>query len=147
MVAGLGPAGPDLLTVATQAAVERIPHRFLRTTRHPAAVAVEGAESFDSLYDTASSLDEVYLGIAAALVDAAQAHGEVLYLVPGSPVVAERAVEVLRADERVEVEVLPALSFLDLVQSHVGAGARLVDGHRFAVEAAGETGPLVVSQC
>jgi tetrapyrrole methylase family protein/MazG family protein len=149
VVAGLGPAGPDLLTVATQAAIERIPHRFLRTSRHPAAVVVEGvgATSFDSLYDSANSLDEVYSGIAAALVEAAHAHGEVLYLVPGSPVVAERAVEVLRADERVEVEVLPALSFLDLVQAQVGAGARLVDGHRFAVEAAGETGPLVVSQC
>ena len=26
-------------------------------------------------------------------------------------------------------------------------GARLVDGHRFAVEAAGERGPMLVAQC
>jgi tetrapyrrole methylase family protein/MazG family protein len=29
----------------------------------------------------------------------------------------------------------------------VAAGARLVDGHRFAVEAAGERGPMLVAQC
>jgi tetrapyrrole methylase family protein / MazG family protein len=81
------------------------------------------------------------------LVDAAEEHGEVLYLVPGSPSVAERSVELLRADGRIEVEVLPALSFLDLVFARVGRTGRVVDGHRFAVEAAGETGPLVVSQC
>ena len=145
VVAGLGPAGPDLLTVATAAAIERIPHRFVRTTRHP--VAVEGATSFDSLYDSAASLDDVYAAIVETLVAAAAEHGEVLYLVPGSPSVAERAVALLRDDERVEADVLPALSFLDLVHARVGAEARLVDGHRFAVEAAGETGPLVVSQC
>lgn len=145
VVAGLGPAGPDLLTVATQAAVERIPHRFVRTTRHP--VTVPGAMSFDSLYESARSLDDVYLAMVETLVAAAAEHGEVLYLVPGSPAVAERSVALLRDDERVEVAVLPALSFLDLVHARVGAGARLVDGHRFAVEAAGETGPLVVSQC
>ncbi|HVF74122.1 MAG TPA: nucleoside triphosphate pyrophosphohydrolase [Acidimicrobiales bacterium] len=147
VVAGLGPAGPDLLTVATQAAIERIPRRFLRTRRHPAADAVADAAGFDELYDAADTLDAVYAGIVTALVDAAEENGEVLYLVPGSPVVAERAVELLRTDDRVQVEVLPALSFLDLVQSHIGAAGRLVDGHRFAVEAAGETGPLVVSQC
>ena len=144
VVAGLGPAGPDLMTVATRDALERIPHRFVRTTRHPSAPA---APSFDALYDSAASLDEVYSGIVEALVAAALDHGEVLYLVPGSPSVAERSVELLSSDGRVEVEVLPALSFLDLAFARVGGTGRLVDGHRFAVEAAGETGPLVVSQC
>jgi tetrapyrrole methylase family protein/MazG family protein len=72
--------------------------------------------------------------------------------VPGSPFVAERTVELLRADARVAVEALPALSFLDLVWARLGvdpvaAGVRVVDGHRFAVEAAGERGPLLVAQC
>ena len=61
-------------------------------------------------------------------------------------------VELLRGDDRVDVEVLPALSFLDLAWARLGvdplaAGARLVDGQRFAVEAAGERGPLLVAQC
>jgi tetrapyrrole methylase family protein/MazG family protein len=94
----------------------------------------------------------VYPAIAAALVDAAADFGEVLYAVPGSPLVAERSVELLRADDRVEVVIVPSLSFLDLAWSRLGvdplsAGVTLVDGHRFRVEAAGRPGPLLVAQC
>lgn len=152
VVCGLGPAGPDLVTGATLDAVARVPHRFLRTARHPSAGVVGDATSFDHLYDEAQSIDAVYAGIAEALVAAAAERGEVLYAVPGSPAVAERTVELLLADDRVAVDVLPALSFVDLAWVRLGVdpverGARLVDGHRFEIEAAGERGPLLVAQC
>ena len=140
------------MTAETAAAIARIPHRYLRTARHPSAGVVGEATTFDDLYETAETFDEVYDGIVAALVAAAEEHGEVLYAVPGAPTVAESSVERLRADGRVEVELLPALSFLDLAWARLGvdpldAGVRLVDGHRFGIEAAGERGPLLVAQC
>ncbi len=51
----------------------------------------------------------------------------------------------LRADERVDCDVLPALSFLDVAWARLGidpveAGVRLVDGHEFARAAGGATG-------
>ncbi len=158
IVVGLGPAGPDQLTVAAMAAIDRVPpgRRFLRTVRHPAAVALgEGVASFDRMYDRAATVDDVYPAIVEALVGAAwgvSSESEVLYAVPGSPLVAERTVELLLADPRVTVEVVPGMSFADLAWARVGidpvaAGVRLVDGHRFAVEAAGERGPLLVAQC
>jgi tetrapyrrole methylase family protein / MazG family protein len=156
VVVGLGPAGPEQLTAAATAAIGRVTRRFVRTTRHPAAPAVEPAVSFDSVYESAGSLDQVYAAIVDALVEAAGSPaagaGEVLYAVPGSPVVAERTVELLLADGRVDVELVAGLSFADLAWSRLGvdpvaAGVRLVDGHRFAVEAAGERGPLLVAQC
>ncbi len=152
VVAGLGPAGPDLLTAATLAAIDAAPVRFLRTRRHPAAAAVADATDFDSVYESAGSFDEVYGGIVETLHDAAVSAGEVLYLVPGSPLVAERTVELLLADDRIDARVLPALSFLDLAWSRLGVdpvaqGVRLVDGRRFEIEAAGERGPLLVAQC
>ncbi|HEY8544527.1 MAG TPA: SAM-dependent methyltransferase, partial [Acidimicrobiales bacterium] len=152
VVCGLGPGPTDLVTTATVDAVARIPHRYLRTARHPSAGVVGDAVAFDALYEKADTFDEVYDGIVEELVAAAGAHGEVLYAVPGSPAVAESTVERLRADGRVEVEVLPALSFLDLAWDRLGvdpldAGVRLVDAHRFATEAAGERGPLLVAQC
>ncbi|MGQ0831328.1 MAG: MazG nucleotide pyrophosphohydrolase domain-containing protein [Microthrixaceae bacterium] len=152
VVVGLGPAGPELITVETLAAIERIAPRFLRTRRHPAADAVPDATDFDAVYDAAASFEEVYDTIVAALAEAASAHGEVLYAVPGSPAVAERTVELLRAHATVDVEVLPALSYLDLAWARLGVdpvalGVRLVDGRRFEVEAAGERGPLLVGQC
>jgi tetrapyrrole methylase family protein/MazG family protein len=156
VVVGLGPAGADLVTAATLDAVARVPVRFVRTMRHPSASIVSPATSFDDVYESAASLDEVYATIVDRLVGAAASPsgsgGEVLYAVPGSPAVAERTVELLLADDRVDVEVVPALSFLDLAWTRLGvdpfaAGVRIVDGHRFAVEAAGERGPLLVGQC
>ncbi|MGI9032700.1 MAG: nucleoside triphosphate pyrophosphohydrolase [Acidimicrobiales bacterium] len=152
MVAGLGPAGAELFTAATAAAVAAVPRRWLRTARHPSAAAVGTASTFDHLYESAASLDDVYAGIVEALVADAEAHGEILYLVPGSPLVAERSVELLRDDGRVDVEVLAALSFCDLAWARLGidalaSGVRLVDGQSFAVQAAGERGPLLVGQC
>jgi tetrapyrrole methylase family protein/MazG family protein len=152
VVVGLGPAGADLLTTAAVAAIRRVPQRFVRTVRHPAASVVAGATSFDAVYDSSTSFDEVYARIVDALVEAATVHGEVLYAVPGSPVVGERTVELLRGDSRVAVELVPGLSFLDLAWARLGvdpvaSGARVIDGRRFAVEAAGERGPLLVAQC
>jgi tetrapyrrole methylase family protein/MazG family protein len=150
-VVGLGPGGPDLITAATSSAIAASGARFLRTARHPAAAAVPGATAFDHVYDTAPSLDEVYATIVETLV-AAAAEGDVLYAVPGSPAVAERSVELLGADQRVHVDVLPALSCLDLAWVRLGVdplagGVRIVDGRNFASEAAGERGPLLVLQC
>jgi tetrapyrrole methylase family protein/MazG family protein len=113
---------------------------------------VPDARSFDYLYESAASMEEVYSGIVDVLAESAGRERRVIYAVPGSPVVGERSVELLRADHRVTTVVLPGVSFVDLAFSRLGAdplaaGARLVDGHRFAVEAAGSRGPLLVGQC
>lgn len=152
MVVGLGPGDTDLLTAGTLAALDRCAVRFVRTRRHPAASVLADAVSFDSVYETADSMSSVYATIVEQLVSAAIEHGTVLYAVPGSPLVAEHTVELLLADDRVVLEVLPALSFLDLAWVRLGVdpverGVRIVDGHRFAVEAAGERGPLLIAQC
>ena len=151
IVAGLGPAGSEFITGAVRDAIEHTSRRFVRTRRHPGAEAVEPAESFDDLYDHASSFEEVYRAIVDRLAAEAAA-GDVLYAVPGSPLVAERTVELLRAVPGLELEVLVGLSFADLAWDRVGvdpltAGVRLVDGRRFAIDAAGERGPLLVAQC
>lgn len=154
-VVGLGPGGPDLTTAGTREAIAAATTRFLRTSRHPAAVLVECATTFDHVYDTASTLSEVYSRIADELLEAAAGQGEILYAVPGSPVVAEHTVELLRERARVagvELVIHPALSFIDLAWVRLGVdpiacGVRVVDGQRFSVEAAGQRGPLLVAQC
>jgi len=154
-VVGLGPAGPDLMSPAAHAALTSDATVFLRTNRHPAAAVLTGIPTFDDYYDSASTFEEVYERIAEDLVQAALGpgnHHHVVYGVPGSPFVAERTVELLRADARVSVQVVPGLSFLDLAWDRLGvdpvaAGVRLVDGSRFAEQAAGATGPMLVAQC
>jgi len=150
IVGGLGPAGPELLTHQVTELVADHP-TFLRTARHRAAEGLD-LPSFDSVYERADSFDDVYAAIVDRLAEEAATHGTVGYLVPGSPLVAERTVELLRQRVGLDIEVLNAVSFLDLVWSvleidPLDAGVRLIDGHRFAEESAGERGPLLVAQC
>ncbi len=151
-VVGLGPGRPGLVTSEALEALRSAKARWLRTTRHPSASLVEGTRSFDYLYDSAASLEEVYEGIVQALVVSAASEGGVVYAVPGSPSVAERSVELLRADPRVRTEVLPGVSFADLAFERLGVdplavGVTIVDGQRFALDSAGRSGPLLVGQC
>ena len=150
VVVGLGPGAPEHVTEQTLAEIRRIPHRLLRTARHPSSHLVPGATDCDDLYERADTFDDVYREIAERVVQAANELGEVLYAVPGSPLVLERTVRSLLADDRVRCTVLPAMSFLDVAWARLGidpveARVTLVDGHDFATAAAGLTGPLLVA--
>lgn len=163
VVVGLGPAGADHLLPVARAALDATPHRFARTRRHPVLddLAVEGVtfETFDAVYDAAPDLTEAYATIARRLVAAAREHGEVVYAVPGSPAVAERAVAMLRADPAIEVVLVPGISFADLAWVRLGvdpmdADVRVVDGRAidtFVSGVSGEpvelAGRLLVAQC
>jgi tetrapyrrole methylase family protein / MazG family protein len=153
-IVGLGPGDTDLLTNGTITAIAAHEAKWLRTRVHPAASALGDAPSFDHLYETLDSFDAVYASIVEQLVASAERSpaGRVLYAVPGSPMVAERTVEMLVADSRVSVVIVPALSYLDLTWARLridphASGVRVVDGLRFEQETDGERGPLLVSQC
>jgi tetrapyrrole methylase family protein/MazG family protein len=147
-VVGLGPSGAEFLAPGVAETMARARRAYLRTARHPAASAFDRAASFDHLYESAGTFDEVYAAIVDELVAAAEEDGEVVYAVPGSPLIAERTVELLRQDERVDVSVVPALSFLDLAWSRLAIDP-LADGVRL-VDAASFCGPgdaALVGQC
>lgn len=153
-VAGLGPGGVDLLTTGTRCLIEEATaaNAFLRTRVHPAASICAHISSFDDVYESVPTFEEVYRTIVERLVEASATVAEVLYLVPGSPMVAERTVEMLLADARVEVRIEPALSFVDLSWVRLGidpvrVGVRIVDGHRFEEEVENFEYPMLVGQC
>jgi tetrapyrrole methylase family protein/MazG family protein len=154
VVVGLGPAGADLMLPAARTALERVDVRFVRTRRHPAVADLAAAgvicESFDDQYESGRDLDEVYDAIATALVEAAGAHGEVVYAVPGNPAVAERTVGLLRdaaARGEITLEVVPGLSFAELAWAHLGIdpmqGGTVVDGRDLEIGG----GPMLIAQC
>lgn len=152
-VVGLGPGGVEHVTADTLRVIESTGRRHLRTAVHPSAHLVPDAVTHDDLYESAERFDDVYAEITRRLIDDATAHGEILYAVPGSPLVLERTVRHLRDHAEageIELDVRPAMSFLDVAWARLGidpveAGVRLVDGHEFATAAAGETGPLLVA--
>ncbi|MDP1792904.1 MAG: nucleoside triphosphate pyrophosphohydrolase [Acidimicrobiales bacterium] len=146
---GMGPADAALMPAGLLEAIDAVgvANTIVRTARHPAFDALpSGVVTCDDLYESADTFDEVY---AAVVERVAGRDGSVVYVVPGSPLIAERTVEMLREREGVEVVVHPALSFLDLCWERLGvdpfaAGTRLVDGHVFAP---GDGGNLLVGQC
>jgi tetrapyrrole methylase family protein / MazG family protein len=153
-VVGLGPAGPSLLGARTSALLKDSNHRWLRTSRHPVAALFPEAPAFDGLYESEETFEDVYAAIVEDLVREAGrvAPEPVVYAVPGSPFVAERTVELLRADDRVDVTVLPALSFLDLAWDRLGIDplreeVHLVDATSFPHLAQTGLGPFLIAQC
>jgi tetrapyrrole methylase family protein/MazG family protein len=138
-IVGLGPAGLDRLAPAAVALLDDPESTVIvRTLHHPAAAELaerRDVESCDSLYDDAADLDTVYERIVERVV-AAAADGRVVYAVPGSAVVGERAAAQLRlrgADGRLDVVVLPGESFLDLLYERTGldpitSGLQILDG-------------------
>ncbi|MEO5723082.1 MAG: nucleoside triphosphate pyrophosphohydrolase [Ilumatobacteraceae bacterium] len=149
-IVGLGPAGAEYVTVQTLDAIAAHTNRYLRTAVHPSAGLVPDAVTFDEVYERAATFAEVYAEITARLVAAAVEFGEILYAVPGSPMVLEHTVRSLLADSRVRCNVLPAMSFLDVAYARLGIdpveeAVTLIDGHSFATAAAGRSGPLLIA--
>ncbi|MFK7916783.1 MAG: nucleoside triphosphate pyrophosphohydrolase [Ilumatobacter sp.] len=158
-IVGLGPGADRHVTADTLDAIGQASRRHLRTAIHPSAHLVleapGGAATHDDLYESEDTFQDVYAEIAERLIDDVREHGDVLYAVPGSPLVLERTVRTLRerssdAGAAFAIDLRPAMSFLDVAWARLGidpveAGVRLVDGHEFATAAADQTGPLLVA--
>ena len=142
---GLGPAGADLVPTSAAASCGRRPAGpscARRATRRPRAFP--GVPAFDHLYEAAATFEEVYAAIVEELVSAAARGGAraVVYAVPGSPLVAERTVELLRGDARVDVTSCPRSRSSTWPGSALGVdplaeGVRLVDAGAFEARWAG----------
>lgn len=133
-VVGLGPSGAGLMTARTIELIAAAGVVRLRTRVHPAAAAMTDVPSYDDWYERAADFDALYEAIVEDLVSLASASptGEVLYVVPGSPLVAESTVERLRSRGDVVTVCEPAVSVLDLACAALGrdpmsAGLHVVD--------------------
>ncbi|ASA25037.1 nucleoside triphosphate pyrophosphohydrolase [Paenibacillus donghaensis] len=122
-VVGLGSGNPDRLTLGIVKKLQTASAVYVRTKEHPVMSALTElgieSQSFDGLYESLSSFPEVYEAIADKLMKeaAAAADGtELVYAVPGHPMVAESAVSMLRQrcpGEGIELQILGGESFLD----------------------------------
>lgn len=72
---------------------------------------------FDNLYEEAQSLDVVDKLIVNKLIKASE-NEDIIYLVPGSPFVLEKSVDLL-INEKVELEIINNQSFADLIFSRI----------------------------
>lgn len=129
----------------------------LRTGIHPTVEEIKEAgiefTTYDDFYEQAGSFEELYQAIARDLLRRAAEEGDFVYAVPGSPLVAERTVVLLREMAReteVEVEILPGMSFVEVMYTTLGIdpieGLTIIDAEDVAKLKERPLQSLVVTQ-
>jgi tetrapyrrole methylase family protein/MazG family protein len=116
-ILGLGPGHPDDLTRKAWHALEHAEHVYLRTREHPCVphLPAQALISFDDVYEASADFERIYTTIADRVLAAAQA-GDIVYAVPGDPMVAEATVQRLLAAapaQGISVGVISGVSFLE----------------------------------
>lgn len=155
-IVGLGPGAAGNLSLETMELLQSDAQVILRTAVHPTVAELEKQNvkftSCDAFYEEGANFEEVYSRVVARVL-AAAAVGDVVYAVPGSPLVAERTVVMLREQAKkqgVQLVIKPAMSFLDLAYVDLGidpiAGLRIIDAQDFEAIASAGDYPLMITQ-
>jgi len=114
-IIGLGAGDLNQLPFGIYKLLKDSKHIFLRTKEHPVieALVAEGLTytSFDDVYERHDAFEAVYTEIVQKLTLASEKN-DIIYAVPGHPMVAERVVQLL-INSDVDVEIKGGQSFLD----------------------------------
>lgn len=158
-IVGLGPGDSRLITMgAWQALNGAGPGRlFLRTAKHPSvAYLVEQGvpfTSFDWVYEEKGTFEQVYQTIADTIAKEASRGQDLVYAVPGSPLVAEQTVQLIRSQARLKglaVEVQPGMSFLEALYTRLDIdpiqGLTIIDAADLDKLPGGLSAGLVITQ-
>jgi len=115
IIIGLGAAELEQMPLGIYKLLQDAKHIFVRTKQHPvlAVLATKGLKytSFDAVYERHDTFDAVYEEIAQTLIDASRQE-DIIYAVPGHPMVAEKTVQLLIASTA-KIEIKGGQSFID----------------------------------
>ena len=138
-VVGLGPGAIGLISLETLEALQQAEQVIVRTAKHPAVADFPRYSirfiACDDLYEQHDTFEHVYQAIMDRVLEAARG-GAVVYAVPGDPLIAEHAVQLLLQAGReqpddVRITVLPALGAVNLMLARLqldpGDGLRIAD--------------------
>ena len=161
-VVGLGPGDFGYITMESWELMQGAEQLYLRTAKHPTVpMLVERGVSFatyDNFYEEAEDFARLYQRIADDLVAKAQLGSDIVYAVPGSPMVAEKTVVLLRekaaalsgTDKEIELAILPGMSFVEVLYGKLGIdpidGLTIIDAEDFASLPVDMPTGLVVTQ-
>lgn len=137
-ILGLGPGDKDSLTLGAIETLKTYKNIFLRTEKHPTVDYIRSLninfKTYDNFYEQYDSFDDVYASIAKDLVSNHEKFENIVYAVPGHPLVAEKSVLMiieLCKEQNIEYEILPAVSFVEAMMESLKidpiGGIKIVD--------------------
>ena len=137
-IMGLGPGAYEALTIGALKELKNNKNIYFRTEKHPTVdfLKDEGIkfESYDHAYEKYDSFDDVYKYIAEDLIIKIKDDEDLIYAVPGHPLVAEKSVVnliELCKENNIQYEVLPAVSFVDAMMEALQVdpieGVKIID--------------------
>ncbi|HAT4247285.1 TPA: nucleoside triphosphate pyrophosphohydrolase [Clostridium perfringens] len=137
-IMGLGPGAYEALTIGALKELKNNRNIYFRTEKHPTVdfLKDEGIkfESYDHAYEKYDSFDDVYKYIAEDLITKIKDDEDLIYAVPGHPLVAEKSVVnliELCKENNIQYEVLPAVSFVDAMMEALQVdpieGVKIID--------------------
>jgi tetrapyrrole methylase family protein/MazG family protein len=137
-IVGLGPGEIDDLSRRAWRVLKQAKTVYLRTSQHNCVPCLPQTDatyhSFDELYEQHEQFEDVYKAIVERVIEAAK-QGDVVYAVPGDPLVGESTVTQLmvRAKaEHIAVEMVSGISFVEPTLALLGVdaldGLQIYDG-------------------
>jgi tetrapyrrole methylase family protein/MazG family protein len=157
-ICGLGPGDWEAVPVGVVETLRQAGIKFLRTEKHPVVPYLRQMgivfETFDRFYEEGKSADTASTEIAAAVLDeAAKDVGQVIYAVPGHPLVFEEPSRLIVEGARskgIAVRILPAMSFLDAVYDALGLnpaeGLTVLDGLHVDTKPVSNVLPVILTR-
>ena len=151
-IVGLGPSNLKDISLESMKILQQADKVIMRTGRHPGAqeLAESGIDfvTCDDFYEQNDNFEQVYQKIVDYCMEESEKYKNIAYVVPGSPLVAEKTVQLLLQKGKkfgnIGIKVLPALSFLDLVYNRLYIdpcdGLRVIDA--LGIEQLNEVSPV-----
>ncbi|MFL0195145.1 nucleoside triphosphate pyrophosphohydrolase [Clostridium sp. WILCCON 0269] len=137
-IVGLGPGSVDSLTIGTIDILKNTDKIYLRTEKHPTVNYLKqldiNFETYDYIYDKEEKFEDVYNCIAQDLVCKERKFKQIVYAVPGHPLVAEKSVMLLLnlcKEQSIDVQIIPSVSFIDVIMERlkidIVEGVKIID--------------------
>lgn len=143
-VIGLGPGDFGYITLECWELMQEAKNLYLRTAKHPTVPMLQQRgitfATYDSFYEEAEDFAHLYEKIAKDIVTKALSGMDIVYAVPGSPMVAEKTVVLLRElvaglQDKIQLEILPGMSFVEVLYGKLGIdpidGLTIIDAEDF----------------
>lgn len=119
-IIGLGPGDYESLTIATVEVLKNAQTILCRTEKHPLITYIKEhnkeIKTYDYLYEELDNFDDVYQTIAQDIISNYEKDNNLVYAVPGHPLICEKSVFnliKLCKEHSIEYKVIPAISMID----------------------------------